>query len=63
MGGGRSRNLVRPDLTHFDREGGAWIGERLTLALWRAFADYLAAHPQAGCAPASHAAPAVAAQE
>jgi len=43
------RGLAHFDFIHFNQEGGAWVGDRLTSALWLAFANYVEAHPQAGC--------------
>jgi len=43
------RGLVRHDYIHLTRSGGAWVGDRLLFALWRAMGQYLLAHPLAGC--------------
>ncbi len=45
----KERKLAFADYTHFTREGGAWVGDRLTFALWRALARYAEAHPELGC--------------
>ena len=55
MGGRRSmahfrkRGFARSDYAHFNEKGGAWVGDRLLSALWKAFEQHLAAHPEAGC--------------
>ncbi len=37
------------DAVHFNERGGTFVGDRLADALLAGFADYLAAHPDAGC--------------
>jgi len=37
------------DVVHFNEAGGAYMGRRVLYALWRDFARWLAAHPEAGC--------------
>jgi hypothetical protein len=45
------------DGLHFNAKGGAYMGDRVLYALWKAFMDWLAKNPRAGCgvsdAPAS----------
>jgi len=43
------KQLALPDQIHFSEPGGRWVGRRLLNALSQGFANYLAAHPRAGC--------------
>lgn len=43
--------LSYADAIHFNEDGGAWIADRFTYALWRGFMAYLADHPCAGAPP------------
>lgn len=47
------RGLAGEDHIHFGPEGGRLMGDRLLCALSTAFASHVAAHPDAGCKPAS----------
>lgn len=55
MGGeGAMRRFVDEDMAfddavHFNERGGAFVGERLAEALLDGYAEYLQAHPEAGC--------------
>ena len=43
------KQYALPDQIHFSEAGGRWVGRRLLNALSQGFADYLKAHPRAGC--------------
>jgi hypothetical protein len=41
--------MAMNDVIHWNDRGGAFMGRRVLLALWRDFARWLAQHPNAGC--------------
>lgn len=43
------RGLAGSDQRHLTEKGGAYMGDRLAYALWRDFAEWTLAHPNAGC--------------
>jgi hypothetical protein len=49
-------DLTQGDGVHFNKRGGAFVGDRLVAALGRAFAAWAKTHPLAGCDPADAAA-------
>lgn len=44
------KQLALPDQIHFSERGGAWVSRRLTHAILSGFSQFLAEHPDAGCA-------------
>jgi lysophospholipase L1-like esterase len=44
----KKMHLSYSDGVHFNEQGGAWMGDRFTRAIWQGFMSYLAAHPCAG---------------
>jgi hypothetical protein len=49
-------DLTQGDGIHFNKRGGAFVGDRLVAALGRAFAAWAKTHPRAGCDAADAAA-------
>jgi hypothetical protein len=45
----RKHGLARPDLTHFNEKGAAYMADRIVYAIWRDFMRWLEKHPEAGC--------------
>jgi hypothetical protein len=43
------RQMAWADYIHLSEKGGRYMGRRIAYAIWREFAQYLSAHPQAGC--------------
>jgi hypothetical protein len=41
--------MTEGDYVHLNAKGGAYMGRRVVWALWKGLAEYLAAHPEAGC--------------
>jgi hypothetical protein len=42
--------MTQGDYMHFNARGGAFMGDRVVYAIWRAFESWARAHPSAGCA-------------
>ncbi len=45
----KKHGMARPDLTHFNEKGAAYMGDRIVYAIWKDFMRWLEAHPGAGC--------------
>ena len=45
----KRRGLCKFDYIHFTEAGGAWVGDRFVLALWRGLQRHLERAPDSGC--------------